>query len=131
MIEKRKEAWNRKSFEEREIINEKRRQNAHCGIYVPSKIYTVQTLYFYAFKFQNGIKFGLTKQSNIYKRWKKKVVEKVLVFEKIPTSEGIMLESKFKKLPQCCRNITLKTTEYLEMPIENFIKLYEEFKCTN
>lgn len=131
MIEKRRQAWNNKSEFEKNAINEKRHNNSHTGIYVVNKVYEIKELFFYAFQFQNGIKFGVTKQSNIFKRWKKKLIEEVLVFEKFKTNQALLIEQKFKLLPECCYNDIIKTTEFLIMKKETFKQLYEEIKCIN
>lgn len=131
MKEKRSETWNNKSEQEKNAINEKRRQNAHCGLYVSNKQYDIKELYFYAFRFQNGIKFGLTKYSKLYKRWRKRFIEKVLVFEKMGTALAISIEQRFKSLLECTSNDVLKTTEFLIMTDDNFNRLYKEFKCIN
>lgn len=131
MKEKRLKSWNTKSNEERFAINEKRRQNANCGVYVSNKEYDIKELYFYAFRFQNGIKFGLTKHSNLHRRWRKKFVEKILIFEKMKTALAISIEQRFKSLLECTYNDILKTTEFLIIAEDNFNELYKEFKCIN
>lgn len=131
MIEKRRNRWKDKTEEERFAINEKRRQNAHCGLYVEGKTYNVRFLNFYAFRHQGGIKFGLTKQSSLFKRWGKKQVEEVLVFDKLDTLRAIRVEACFKKHPYCCVNEILRTTEFLKMSNDEFFSAYEEFKCIN
>lgn len=131
MKERRANSWSSKTNEEKLSINAKRRKNSHCGVYITGKIYDIDKLFFYAFKFQDGIKFGLTKHSNLYKRWRKKFVEEIVVFEEIEITLAISIEKRFKSMPECIRNKELKTTEFLTISNEIFVNLFEEFKCIN
>lgn len=124
----------RKSFDKNDInaINEKRRLNAHVGIYNLDTSNKFNFLFFYAFTFNDAenicIKYGLTKKPSIGKRWPLDIIDKVLVFEKLKAKNAINLENILHTyFKNSYKPTTLKTTECCIYSKENIDLLLSEF----
>lgn len=107
------------------VLNEKRRINSHCGLYTENTIKNIKDLYFYVFVFvdSNGkevLKYGLTKQDSLFKRWKMDYVYKIVYFEKMKSENAVKLEKTIKqKLQNKYVPEKVKTTECCLFTEEN------------
>lgn len=120
-----------------EEINKKRKDNAHVGYYNKDSIDSIPFLNFYLLTFTDldgtiFIKYGLTKQNKISKRWKVHLNYKVTYFEKFDAYSAVLLEELFhKKFKKTYNPQIIKTTECFEHSEENYnqaISLIEDFK---
>lgn len=108
-----------------DIINQKRKDNAHVGVYnenlIKEKDLKFLNFYLLRFKFDNEefLKFGLTKQENISKRWgsKKKNYYDILIFKEMNALEAFKLEQKIKNDLKQHKFVSqnIKTTEALDI----------------
>lgn len=117
----------RKSFEKNDqaAINKKRKDNASEGRYTENflKESKLKLLNFYLlrFKFNNEefLKFGLTKQKNVSKRWgsTKKNYYDILIFKEMDALEAFKLEQKIKNNLKQYKFVSqnIKTTEALDI----------------
>lgn len=121
------EKWNQKitkwlssmKMKDENEINQKRRENAHIGYYsflnnnLPDELYC----YVLLFKDSNGIpflKYGLTKQNNICKRWSFKYKYQIVFIEKKKTYGAILWEQSIKNKFIPYVPSIIKTTEAIE-----------------
>lgn len=123
---RRTKRW-RESFEKNDqnIINQKRKENAHVGVYnenlIKEKELKFLNFYLLKFKFENEefLKFGLTKQKSVTKRWgsKKKNYYDILIFKEMNAIEAFKLEQKIKNDLKSYKFISknIKTTESLDI----------------
>lgn len=117
----------RNSFEknDQDAINQKRKDNASEGRYTENflKYSDLKVLNFYLlkFKFDNEefLKFGLTKQKSITKRWgsSKKNYYDILIFKEMNALEAFKLEQKIKNDLKQHKFVSqnIKTTEALDI----------------
>lgn len=135
---KKNDSWFRSMFtektpEELSRINEKRKMNAHVGYYTEKTIKRFDNLYFYAFVFidedgTKAIKYGLTKQNHLYKRWSPHLVSNVLFFEKLPPEIALKIEQDLnKKFKRSYQPNVIQTTECLIFNDENLQILTEVY----
>jgi len=118
-------------------INEKRKLNSHVGYYTENTIVDVDNLNFYMIVLIDSdgtmiVKYGLTKQDNISKRWSVSLNYNLLMFKKMKANDAIILENKFhKNFKRSYSPTIIKTTEcfeYTDFNINEAMKILEEFK---
>lgn len=114
MVASRKARWEAKSEEERNAINDKRRNNSHVGIYTESVCAGIGKLNFYAFVTNGGVKYGLTKHDSLVKRWPRRLVERVLFFVELDAIEAYNLERECAEKFGKNRCVAVGTTEWFE-----------------
>lgn len=108
-----------------EEINEKRKLNCHVGYYTKETIKKIPKLNFYLICLMdknntNIIKYGLTKQENISKRWKASLDYNLVMFKELDSQIAVELENKFhKRFKNSYKPQVVKTTECFEYTDEN------------
>jgi len=103
--EKKIADW-RKSFDDnndKDEVNYKRSLNGHVGTYSKDNVANLEFLNFYVFIFvdEDGtlvIKYGLTKQPHLSKRWSPNLIHTTMFFERMKSEHAIELEEEFHKL---------------------------------
>lgn len=110
------------------LINEKRKLNSHVGYYTKDVISQNDTLNFYLISLldENNIpiiKYGLTKQDCISKRWKVSLDYNLLLFNQMNSHKAIDLENNFNAIfGKSYTPSRIKTTECFIYTDENFDK---------
>ncbi len=102
-LNKRSNTRSKKSFAEKERINQKRRCNAHIGMYTIDNISRnkIESLYLYAFVLSEDtskIKFGLTKHEELTKRHASVNIHEELIWCKIEADIAIKIEQSFVRV---------------------------------
>jgi hypothetical protein len=117
-------------------INEKRKLNCHVGYYCEETIKNIKTLNFYMIILKDTsetriIKYGLTKQDNISKRWKICLDYNIFFFEEMDSRIALDLEMSFhKKFKNSYKPSIIKTTECFEYNADNLncaVQILSEF----
>ena len=129
---KRIDNW-RKSFDKNDIdvIDEKRRLNAHVGFYTEDTIQFVKSLHFYMFACKDidntvFIKYGLTKQPYLHKRWALHLISNEIIFEKMEPLIALQIEKELNSIfKQSYKPKILKTSECFLYEDENLEKAME------
>jgi len=111
-------------------INEKRKLNCHVGYYTQKTIENIPTLNFYLISLidKNNttiVKYGLTKQTNIAKRWKVSLNYNLIMFKELDSRLAIELENEFHaKFKNSYKPQIIKTTECFEYTDDNLKDAY-------
>jgi len=117
-------------------INEKRKLNCHVGYYCEETIKNISMLNFYMIILKDInetriVKYGLTQQDNIAKRWKISLDYNVFLFEEMDSKKALDLEMAFhKKFKNSYKPSIIKTTECFEYNIDNLnnaVQILSEF----
>jgi hypothetical protein len=120
-----------------QAVNEKRKLNSHVGYYTEETICNIDELYFYMILLQDKnctfiIKYGLTKQDVISKRWSVSLNYKVVIFKKMDAKIALQIEQKFHKhFKSSYVPSIIKTTEcfqYTDVNLNTAIKIIEDFE---
>ena len=118
-------------------INQKRKLNSHVGYYTENTIVGIDNLNFYMIVLVDIddtmiIKYGLTKQDTIAKRWSVSLNYNLLLFNKMKSLNAVKLENEFHKhFKNSYTPSVIKTTEcfkYTEDNLNKTLKILEEFK---
>lgn len=118
-------------------INQKRKLNSHVGYYTENTIVGIVNLNFYMIVLVDIdntmiIKYGLTKQDTIAKRWSVSLNYNLLLFKKMKSLNAVKLENKFHKhFKSSYTPSVIKTTEcfkYTEDNLNKALEILEEFK---
>jgi hypothetical protein len=118
-------------------INQKRKDKAHVGYYTQKSHPKIPELNFYLLRFidKDGvyfIKYGLTKQKSISKRWKVYLGYKVEFFESFESALAIEIENAFNvRFKKSYTPKLIKTTEcfrYSDKDYKTAITIIEDFK---
>lgn len=127
-----------KSGKDLDEVNQKRKLNSHVGYYTEKTIENIKKLNFYLITLldQNDkliVKYGLTKNDNIAKRWKVSLNYNLITFKRLDAQDALELEREFhKKFKNTYSPSVIKTTECFEYTQDNLnealsiIKNYEE-----
>jgi hypothetical protein len=122
-----------------DFVNEKRRLNAHVGYYTKKTVKEQDKLNFYLITLNDKnnqiVKYGLTKQDNITKRWKVSLKYNIILFKQMNAYEAIDLENEFHKMFKKTYSPTIiKTTEcflYTDSNLTEAISLLKKYNITN
>lgn len=118
-------------------INQKRKLNSHVGYYTENTIVGIDNLNFYMIVLVDIddtmiIKYGVTKQDTIAKRWSVSLNYNLLLFNKMKSLNAVKLENKFHKhFKNSYTQSIIKTTEcfkYTEDNLNKTLEILEEFK---
>jgi hypothetical protein len=118
-------------------INKKRKLNSHVGYYTENTIVDIDNLNFYMIVLVDIddtmiIKYGLTKQDTIAKRWSVSLNYNLLLFNKMKSLNAVKLENEFHKhFKSSYTPSVIKTTEcfkYTEDNLNKALEILEEFK---
>lgn len=118
-------------------INQKRKLNSHVGFYTENTIVGIDNLNFYMIVLVDIddtmiIKYGLTKQDTIAKRWSVSLNYNLLLFNKMKSLNAVKLENEFHKhFKNSYTPSVIKTTEcfkYTEDNLKKTLEILEEFK---
>lgn len=101
----RNEKWYQSFYEsgkDLDLVNEKRKLNAHVGYYTKDVVEEADDLHFYLITLCDVgtkiIKYGLTKQEHITKRWSISLDYNIVLFKKMKAYDAIDLENEFHSL---------------------------------
>jgi hypothetical protein len=118
-------------------INHKRKLNSHVGYYNENTIAVIDNLNFYMIVLVDNddtmiIKYGLTKQDTIAKRWSVSLNYNLLLFNKMKSLNAVKLENEFHKhFKNSYTPSMIKTTECFEYTEDNLnkaLEILEEFE---
>jgi len=118
-------------------IDQKRKLNSHVGYYTENTIVGIDNLNFYMIVLVDIddtmiIKYGLTKQDTIAKRWSVSLNYNLLLFNKMKSLNAVKLENEFHKhFKNSYTPSVIKTTEcfkYTEDNLNKTLEILEEFK---
>ena len=138
----RNEKWYKtfyQSGKDLDLVNEKRRLNSHVGYYTKDVVGENDELNFYLIVLCDGdekiIKYGLTKQNNIAKRWKVSLNYNLVLFKKMNAYDAIDLENEFHKVFKNTYSPTIiKTTEcflYTDNNLNEALSILNTYNITN
>jgi hypothetical protein len=114
-----------------EEINEKRKLNCHVGYYTEKTVKNIDKLNFYLISLidKNNtaiIKYGLTKQKNISKRWRVSLNYNLIIFKELDSKLAVELENEFHKIfKNSYKPQVIKTTECFQFTDNNLKKAHE------
>ena len=121
-------------------INNKRKLNSHVGYYTKSTVDENSTLNFYLISLIDNnnekiIKYGLTKQDKISKRWKISLNYNLMLFKELDSHKAIDLENEFhKSFKHSYSPELIKTTEcfaYSEDNLKETLILLKKYGILN
>lgn len=138
----RNEKWYKTFYEsgkDLDLVNQKRRLNSHVGYYTKDVVGENDELNFYLIILNDDsnkiIKYGLTKQNNIAKRWKVSLNYNLILFKKMNAYDAIDLETEFHTVFKNTYSPTIvKTTEcflYTDNNLDEAITLLKKYNITN
>jgi hypothetical protein len=121
-------------------INNKRKLNSHVGYYTKNTVDENSTLNFYLISLIDSnnekiIKYGLTKQDKISKRWKISLNYNLMLFKELNSHKAIDLENEFhKSFKHSYSPELIKTTEcfaYSEDNLKETLILLKKYGILN
>ena len=138
----RNEKWYKtfyQSEKDLDLVNEKRRLNAHVGYYTKDLVGENDKLNFYMITLNDNdnqiVKYGLTKQDDIAKRWKVSLKYNLILFKEMNAHSAIDLENEFHKIFKNTYSPSIiKTTEcflYDDNNLNEALSILKRYKITN